>query len=384
MKSAARRLAAPLAGLALIAIAVHLAPRRQGSGTARENREGERPSSALTEKSRSSGIARLAAADDDRTGEPLRSITSAAAALRESPDAGPPASILRDLGKRLRSGDPAAVSSALRTYLESGDDADTGLPFSVSAGGNLGSAPGLRMFLLDMLPSVDPELALAVSREVMDRRTSADEYAIALRNLAWSDLDGDLAAEFAERFSRMVREKPWRERAAPGFLETMDAALLLPPDEGAAILLEVKAAATDQPRLSRACMIALDRIVTRDPSLLAALDLGDLDPEQRASLMSRLDLTDAPQRARFTAYLGSLPEGAEMEQFASLFPNGNLLHGNRLFSAPARPPSIAERRKRDEIALTELSALGFPPGTPAAAALARIRERIGNWLGEAE
>lgn len=313
-----------------------------------------------------------------------KAIETASFALRDAETSEDAAKILSQLATSLRAGDPEKGSSAIRAFFASGDDVSTGMPFAVAADGRLNSWPTLRTFLLESLPSSDPEAALALSREVMDRMTSPEEYAIALRNLAWSDLDGDLAMEFAERFDRMLRAGGWRAQPAPAFLEAMDAALLLPPSLGAQRMAEIITDASTPPELARAGFIALDRIVERDPAVLVGLETGVLGPDQRASLMSRLDLANADQHKRFTTYLSSLPEGPELDYFASLFPNGNHFQGSRLFSTPAKPPSIAERREKDRRVLTELSAMDFPPENPAAKAVSQITKRLNQWLMEKE
>jgi hypothetical protein len=310
------------------------------------------------------------------------SIGTAASALRDAESAEDSATILSKLAATLRAGDPEEVSSAVRAFFASGDDVSTGMPFVVAADGRLNSWPTLRAFLLEWLPSSDPEAALALSREVMDRMTSPEEYAIALRNLGWSDLDGDLATEFGERFDRMLRSDAWRAQPAPAFLEAMDAALLLPPSLGARRMAEITADPNTPPALARSGFIALDRIVERNPAVLVDLDAALLGPDQRASLMARLDLANADQHKRFSTYLSSLPEGEELDYFASLFPNGNHLQGNRLFSTPTKPPSIAERREKDLRALTEISAMDFPPDSPAAKAVGQITKRINQWVSE--
>ena len=311
-------------------------------------------------------------------------IQDAASALRDGQSAGDAAIALNRLGGVLGAGDPGAVSVAVRGFFASGDDASTGMPFAVAADGRLDSWPTLRTFLLEWLATADPEAALGLSREVMDRMTSPEEYAIALRNLGWADLDGDLAEEFDDRFERLLRMKEWRVQPGPAYLESMDAALLLPPGRAAGLLAEIQADGATPSHLARASFIALDRVAERDPAVLVGLETDRLGPDQRASLLSRLDVTEPAQRGRFVDYLASLPDGAELDYFASLFPNGNHLQGNRLFSTATRPPSIAERREKDRRILAELNAMDFPDGSPAASAVGRIAERLGTWLAAQE
>lgn len=305
----------------------------------------------------------------------LDRIRAAADALGACGDSGAAAVILADLFAEMEAADPALVADACRRFLQSGVDAPTRIPFAVGEGGTLDGWPTLRVFLLDRLPSVDPESALDLSRRVMDEAVSADEYAIGLRNLAWSDLDGDLRDEFIRRFKSMAAREDWKRQPGAGFLEAVDAVVLLPENEGIAAALGLIGAG--QPSLSRAAMMALDRIVERNPGVLSAWQPGDpLQPEQRASLMSRLDPTRADQLQVFANYLSGLGPGSELDVFSRLFPNGNQLHGSRMFSTPALPVSIGQRRENDRRILDAIRHLDFPAGSPAAGAIQRIRERL--------
>jgi hypothetical protein len=180
----------------------------------------------------------------------------------------------------------------------------------------------------------------------------------------------------------MVANDVWRGRPGAGFLDAVDAAVILPENEGIEAALGLNAAGN--PSLSRAAMMALDRIVERNPGVLVTWQPGErLLPEQRASLMSRLDPTRADQLRVFSDYLSGLGSGDELEVFSRLFPNGNQLHGSRLFSAPAVPVSIGQRRENDRRILDAIRDLEFPAGSPAARGLQRIRERLDASIGAA-
>ncbi|MCU0749383.1 MAG: hypothetical protein MUF13_07550, partial [Akkermansiaceae bacterium] len=110
-----------------------------------------------------------------------------------SPDAETSREILEALRQTIREApDEQEAAAALASYLKSGVDVFTKLPFEVGEEGMLATAPTLRTALLDLLVTLDPTLALELARTIMNQTSSPDEYAIALRNLAWNDLDGDL------------------------------------------------------------------------------------------------------------------------------------------------------------------------------------------------
>ena len=123
--------------------------------------------------------------------------------------------------------DPQAAASAIADFLKSGKDAPSSLPFSIGPQGVMNTSPSLRTALLDLLPSLDPTLALEVARAVMDHTDSADEYALGLRNLAWNDLNGDLKEELGIRFDQLLQSKDWMAKPSAGFLESFDAAVEL-------------------------------------------------------------------------------------------------------------------------------------------------------------
>ena len=287
--------------------------------------------------------------------------------------------MLSDLRTDIESMDPESVCLDFRRFLESGVDAPTGLRLAAGTDGMLDAWPTLRVFILDRLPSVDPEAGLEISLRVMEEMTSPDEYAIALRNLAWSDLDGDLAEDLIHRLDRMFSRADWVAQSSPGLLEAIDAAVVLPEDAGVEVALRITALgnSTGNQPLTRAAMMALDRMIERNPATLVDWEPAErLQPEQRASLMSRIDPSEAEQLRVFSDYLAGLANERELAVFSRLFPNGNQLRGNRLFSASLPTVSIGQRREKDVRILDAIRDLEFPAASPAAVALQQIRERL--------
>jgi hypothetical protein len=292
------------------------------------------------------------------------------------------ASILAELREEIRSAtNEQASAAAIRAFLLTGKDAPTRLPLVIGPDGALESAPTLRSALLDLLGSLDPETALAASREIMDRKSSPDEYAVALRNLAWNDMDGDLKQELSRRFNEMLATKDWLAQPSAGFLEALDAAVEI--SDGSAFNALMHANQDAEPAFSRAAFIAMDRMVLHDSSLLVAAfhadpSLTGLSTDQRASLMSRLDITDPTQREIFSRYLTASDHGPqELEYFAGLFPNGNQLHGNWLITGSETPGSIDEQKIADQQTLNELRRMG-----DAHEVITRIRDRLNKVLTE--
>ncbi len=279
--------------------------------------------------------------------------------------------------------DDVAVATML-AFLQTGEDASTGLPFVVGPEGVMASVPTLRTFLLDLLPSLDPEAALENARALLARRESADEFALALRNLAWNDLGGDLRPELERNFQQMLAMDAWRDHLTPGFLEAFDIAVELGDaarfDAMTSVADEAMAAGNET--LSRAAFMALDRMTLRDPDLLVdalARRPGWLSqaPLQRASLVARLDITRPAERDAFVAYLmRPQPAVGELEYLARLFPNGNYLTGNRLVTSPETTPTIEERLELDRGMLREFEILVPRLPVERADVVGKIRERL--------
>lgn len=299
--------------------------------------------------------------------------------------------ILQELKDGIRGADPESAAAAIIAFLKSGEDAATDLPFVVGPEGIMELTPTIRTALLDLLLSVDPLAALEVAHAIMDDSQSPDEYALALRNLASNDLDGDLKNELRLRLERMIETKSWSANPSAGFLEALDAAVLLADKQmfDTIARLQGEAAASGNSSLARAGLMALDRMLVRDPSLLvqsfgAGPGLPDLSPDQRASLMSRLDITDPDQRELFSRYVSAPNHGpAELEYFAAVFPNGNFLRGNWLITAADVTHSIASRREEDRKVLAEIDRLmaGELQGS-ARETLVSIKNRLARLVGD--
>ena len=303
--------------------------------------------------------------------------------FRSNPDAAQAAVLLRSLRDGIRNAPEEEAAAAVVAFLKTGDDAPTRLPFTVGPDGMMEAVPSVRSALLDLLPSLDPVAALGVAREIMNQRTSADEYALALRNMAWNDLDGDLKSELSARFMDLLKS-PWLDQPSAGFLEAFDIAVEVGgrPMFDRLVALASEATVKSNPAASRAAFMSLDRMIVRDRALLTtafSADAGWMDfaPQQRASLMSRLDITEPPQREVFSRYLAATSHAAgELEYFAKVFPNENFLYGHRLVTADEATPTIDEVKAADVRVVAELAALEPTVPEVAKGAIRTIRKRL--------
>ncbi len=296
------------------------------------------------------------------------------------------AAILAELRERIRgTKDEAAATEAILAFLKSGKDAKTNLPFKVGPEGILETSPSLRIALLDLIASLDPIAGADLARQLMDERKSPDEYAIALRNLSWTDLEGDTHEEISTRFKEMIAQDEWLKKPTRGFLEAFDVAVEVSSSEMLATMADLHhdAFKSKNDGVARAAFIALDRIALREPSHLTGLLGSEVNapkmlPDQRASIMSRLDITDSAHRDVFVRYLNASIHGpTELNYFGSLFPNGNYIKGNRLITSDDPSLSIDERYQADLKVIAELDRIAAGNLQPGAKeTLEKIRGRL--------
>ena len=95
-----------------------------------------------------------------------------------------PLSGLKELRTELAALPKDEAVALIRGFFVEGKDRATGLEFEIAGDGSLSAWPTFRTFLLDALLAIDPAAAAELGREVLAKPTSADEWALALRNVA--------------------------------------------------------------------------------------------------------------------------------------------------------------------------------------------------------
>ncbi len=232
---------------------------------------------------------------------------------------------------------PAESARAIVGFLDSGRDAETGLPFAVGPLHFLESAPTLRVDLLDLLGALEVGMAADYADKVFAAKTSADEWAIALRHLAGGP-DPDSLPRLEARFLELYRHPEWRAEPSAGFLHAMDVPVFL----GATHLVPALAAEvvpdSGGSGLSYAASLAIDRLAQNHPSgtlgaLGASLETLDSAPTFRASIFARADVSNPSQRALVELYLAapSITDG-EVRDFLDHFPNGSIIDSHNLLT----------------------------------------------------
>jgi hypothetical protein len=236
--------------------------------------------------------------------------------------------VLDALRKKLLAADPKAASAAMCAYLASGRDVATGMPFQVGPNGEMVSVTSMRGYLLDLLLTVDPQAALAEAEAVFDAKTSADEYAICLRNVGKIDTSDAGRAYVGKRALELLADAKLAANATSGFAEAFDAVVY----SGDTSAFTTLAAYTEKDKgigLNMPAFMAMDRMVIDDTeaSLKELSDHSTLlndRPLTRAGFYARADLSDDAQLAYVTQYVQGLdPSGEEAVYFFSLVPNTN-------------------------------------------------------------
>jgi hypothetical protein len=220
--------------------------------------------------------------------------------------------------------------SAIRRFLVTKSDASTRLGFKVGANGWLDQAPTLRIFLLDELGRIDPAAADDYSRVILAAMDSADEWAVALRNLALGDASPDARALLSQKTAQMLQYAPWQQNPSTGYLEAFDVPVYLGGADFVPALSSL-VQSQDNPAISHAAFLALDRLVINNPtavlqSLESSPDLMTGRESTRADYFGRADVRDPQQRQVLEGYLLNPSIGqAELQTFAGIFPNGNFM-----------------------------------------------------------
>lgn len=299
---------------------------------------------------------------------------------------------LRD--RVLGTADPQKTAEAIALFLASGQDAPTGLEFAVGQDGFLDTAPTIRTALLDMIADLHAGITLDLARNILDARTNPDEYALALRNMAWSPLfssDAERDSELSQRFSGLLDTKEWLARPSVGFAEAFDVAVAMPNPQTVHDLASVAGLEDANGNrldngVSQAAIIALERVMLRSPKLLVGAFEQDpsflsQEPMLRASLMARLDLRNQRQFDLFVSYLARSDHAkGELEFFGKFFPNPSYSFGPRLISNQEQTPSIAEMQQADRAFLSLLvnarSAGRLPDSSALQSILANLQRRV--------
>ncbi|MCL4181495.1 MAG: hypothetical protein KJ072_27625 [Verrucomicrobia bacterium] len=284
----------------------------------------------------------------------LREEVQGRPAMRESPvlaEAGSVREWIREWQDRSSTLPRSQAAAELSELLRSGRDGPTGLEFRVGPGGFLQAAPTLRVWLLDELGRVDPAMAVVEARAVLARSESPDEWAVALRICATADGTAAGQAWVREQARELIRREAWLESPSIGLLEAFDL-FVYTRDVEAVPELAALVRRKENRAVAHAAYVAVDRMLLVSPEpvlemLIAEPALLEGRETTRGNYVARADVSDPGQRRLVEEYLlDPRRSWEELEAFAGVFPNANLMVShNLLTSVPAW--SGAELRRRD-------------------------------------
>lgn len=249
----------------------------------------------------------------------------------------------------LLAADPTEAIAAIRGFLRTGRDAATGQEFIVASGGTLRGSPTLRVTLLDLLGQIArksrSDAASQIAREILAEKISADEWALALRNIAWTEPRPE--PFLADKMREMLRYEPWRTAPSAGMLEALDVIVFT---KDATFLPDLAEARTAGNELAHAADIALDRLAEAAPlNVLTYLNthpplLSDR-PFLRADYFAKADLSQPAQRAQIEIYLGrpDISPGEKTKLLKALTAPASFV-GDSLVASPAPADDGTARR----------------------------------------
>jgi hypothetical protein len=262
--------------------------------------------------------------------------------LQITPDAATARKLLAELRAMLSAMPVNEAVAAIRKFLDSKADAATHLGFKVAKNGLLDDAPTLRTFLLDELARLDPAAAADYSKVILASKDSPDEWAVALRNLAWGDTGADGSALLEQKTTEMLQYEPWQQNPSAGFLEAFDMAVYIGGTKMMPTLTDM-VRRQDNPAVAHASYLALDRLVINNPTTTLTALLADPNAMQgretaRADYFARADVRDPQQKQVLENYLlNPQTSAAEIDAFTGIFPNANYMISPNLLTQSQTP-----------------------------------------------
>jgi hypothetical protein len=287
-------------------------------------------------------------------------IAQALAALRNASIADKPAA-LEALRKALQSADPKVAMAAIRDFLKTGQDAPTGLGFKVGEGGELAEAPTLRTFLMDQLGMISRDAgtqdAAVEARATLDGQIVPDEWAVAMRNLAWED-PVDSKTYLAGKVRELLQSTQFQQNPTGGYLEAFDVAAYV---GDASLIGDLAPLAQTPSKVQQAALVALERLSAMSPDAVASYlnanpnVLADR-PMLRADYMGNMNLDDPAQDAQAQAYLQRTDVSeAEKEKFLARLAIPAGFVSNNLLT----PPNIAPMTLDEHAAMVNRAATSW-------------------------
>lgn len=252
--------------------------------------------------------------------------------IREIPDS------LASLREKLSAKPRSEAVGEIEGFLRKGKDRKTGLILKFGKEGTIEGWPTLRVFLLDLLLELDPEAAARISREVLSSKTSADEWAIALRNVAKGERIGGNRDYLRTRAEELITNPEWQAQPSVGYLNAFDVLVYTKSTESLPLLSRL-IQRKERRDLAHASFLTMDRLVQGQPldmltRLKADHALQESRPEMTAQQFARADLRDISQQAIVKSwFLDPSRTPKQLQNFSAIFPNNNKLISHNLLTS---------------------------------------------------
>ncbi len=270
----------------------------------------------------------------------------------------------------------------IRDFLTSGKDRATGLSFEITKDGSLSEWPTFRTFLLDALLPIDPAAAAAIGREILASPTNADEWALALRNVARGEPVDESAAYLQRKTEELIANPEWQAQPSIGYLNAFDVLVHVEATDSTPLLSQL-VQRKDRADLAHAGFLTLDRLVQRQPvDLLGRLAndhaLQQSRPEMVAQQFARADVRIPEQREILKAWLlDPARTSVELRSFAGVYPNNNRFVSNNLLT-------VESSQSGDDLASHDHEALQTVSAWAKDSAFEPVREHLALMLSRLE
>jgi len=292
---------------------------------------------------------------------------------------------MAELKRVLRQMDSQEARDWILLELEHAEDFATHLDLAISTDQNLGNWPSYRVFLLDMLFLIDPDLAAEKSRKLLEKSRSPDEWAVAMRNIARANASGKDLELLRIKSAELLRNKEWRAQPSSGYLEAFD---LIVYTKNTAMLPDLVNLCDDRDHsaVRHAAFLVLDHLALSQPGKVLENLSKNADDHPQSGLMisnmiARADVRDTVQRSMVETYLLSDKRSIEeLQGFASVFPNANFSVSNNLLTKSAIA-SGDELAAKDRAALEVVAAwLTDPKFSRSHTHLRETYKRLKNFV----
>jgi hypothetical protein len=261
-----------------------------------------------------------------------------------------------DVRSIIRAMDREEAIGLILEYLESGEDYDFDLNFSVSFKGELATAPTLRVLFLDLLRELDAKAARKVSERILEHRESVDEWAISLKNVVWHSRVSGIERQAAERdfvktkMEEMFSHAPWREKPGPALLESFDFWVNLADTESFDKVMSMRTPGNPESIHHAARIAAGDFLSVNSRDVIQHLcqeeRISSIHPKIAGVLLSKADPRDPQQMEAIKRLMGNRRgEDPLAETFFRYFPNFQESVHPRLISREPVPTPVVARAK---------------------------------------